>query len=85
MITLYQLDKNAWFTGETMRINDDAGYIRGTGGWADIAPPALAEGEFAVFLGNDWIITRNPSPTPIEPVVELVNEPAQSGEGPTVI
>jgi len=85
MITLYKLDANAWFTGEVMEISDDAGYIRGAGGWADIAPPTLAEGEFAVFLGNDWIITRNPSPTPIEPEAEPIVEPAVPGEAPTVI
>jgi hypothetical protein len=84
MITLYQLDQNAWFTGETMQISEGAGFIRGAGGWADIAPPSLSNGELVVFLSNNWVVTRNPSPALIEPEVEPVLEPAQSGEGPTV-
>lgn len=85
MITLYQLDQNAWFTGETMQISEGAGFIRGAGGWADIAPPSLSNGAFAVFLSNAWIVTANPSPIPIEPQVTTPTETANPSEAPVVI
>ena len=85
MITLYQLDQNAWFTGEAMQISDGAGFIRGAGGWADIAPPSLSNGEFAVFLSNAWIVTANPSPIPIEPETPASTEAAALNEPPVVV
>ena len=85
MITLYKLDENSWFTGEVMEISDNAGYINGAGGWADIAPPSLAAGEYAVFLSDTWVLTTNPSPTPIVDEPAPPAEPTAPQEAPTVI
>ena len=85
MTTLYQLDRNGWFTGTTTAINEDVGFIRGPNGWTEVEPPHLADGEFAVFASNEWVITTNPSPVLVEPEVETPPQAPVTNEAPVVL
>lgn len=67
MITLYQVSDVGYSTGVTTQINEAAGYQYGVGGWVPYEPPPLGEGQYAIWLGQGWVVTPNPPPSP--PVV----------------
>lgn len=86
MQTLYQVDRFGYFTGVVTEINDAAGFQRGAGGWFEIAPPSLADGEYAVINGDGWRVTTDAAPPiPQDNVVVVPPEHAAHGEAPAVI
>lgn len=88
MTTLYQVDHYGYFTGVTTEINAAAGFQRGAGGWFEIQPPSLGDGEYAVVNGEGWRVTTQeplPIPVPAEEPAPTPVETAQPGEAPTVI
>ena len=61
----YQIKSNGVWTGATMDVSPANGL---PGGWvrAD-APPALADGQCAVFAGDSWVI-YDAEPAVVEPI-----------------
>lgn len=69
-VTLYEIGPQGYWTGQTQDIPARGGAPRG---WTRAAPPALGEGEFAVWLGRSWAVT----PTPRDPAPEIAAEHAR--------
>lgn len=57
MQTLYGMDMSGISTGAVKQIEDDAGTAPG---WVPVAPPALADGEVAVWAATEWIVQLAP-------------------------
>lgn len=60
MITIYQIGQAGVWTGETAEIEETDG---APPGWTRTQPPALGEGQYAVWSGQ-WVVVEDlPSPT----------------------
>jgi len=68
MVTIYQFDSRRVFTGVSRETMGNAGVPLG---WTRLAPPQLAEGEWAVFRGSKWeTVTVEPAfPVPVLPQI----------------
>lgn len=67
---LYIIGNNGYFQG-TMEWPDDPDDMFGIPfGTTKKAPPSLAEDEYAIWSGSDWILTITPPPVPV-PVKEV--------------
>jgi len=67
---LYIIGSNGYYQG-TMEWPDDPNDMFGIPfGTTKKAPPALAEDEYAIWSGSDWIMTTTPPPIPV-PVKEV--------------
>ena len=86
MITLYQVSDVGYSTGVTTQINEAAGYQYGIGGWVPYEPPSLGEGQYAIWMGQGWVVTPNPPPpAPPEPVVTDAPAPAADPAVPPTV
>ena len=69
MITVYEIDKNKVFTGNTKTIDQKDGINRF---WTRTQPPSFGTGQYAIFDGIKWMVSdvypKNPIsyPKPIE-------------------
>lgn len=59
MRTIYEIGPLGHYTGESREIGDDAGWPPG---WTPTAPPDLADGQAAAWIGGAWTIVAAPRP-----------------------
>lgn len=65
MQTLFGMDALGVSTGAVKQIDDEAGTAPG---WVPVAPPAVADGEVAVWAGTLWAVQVAPvAPAPVVP------------------
>ena len=80
-MTIYQYDEYGYWTGESVTQSVMSPI---PARWTDVAPPALADGEYAVFDNTQWIIVTQLPVIVLDFPVEAVAAPVIS-EAPTVM
>lgn len=82
---IYQYDYAGYYHGIYQDIPSGQGYPAGP--WTDVPVPAIPDGQFAVFDGQNWFLTSQPEPPKPEPdaPVEVIAGPDASGPVPTII
>jgi hypothetical protein len=66
MQTLYGMDASGVSTGAVKQIEEDAGTAPG---WVPVAPPAVADGQIAIWASTQWVTqSALPTPAPAVPV-----------------
>jgi hypothetical protein len=82
-MTIYQYDEFGYFTGETITQSVMGGI---PARWTDVPPPALTEGEYAVFDNVQWhIATQLPQISEAAPVEIIAPTDPVISEAPTVM
>ncbi len=67
MITIYQIGRSGIWTGATAEIEENDG---APPGWTRTAPPALGEGQYALWVGGWQVVDALPAePAPLLPVL----------------
>jgi hypothetical protein len=58
-ITVYEIDMFAYYTGNSKEISI---YDPIEKGWTDEVLPELSDGQFAVFVDREWVVTTQTQP-----------------------